>query len=162
MIQRIVLLWMASILVGCAIQKRAVSEVFLLRHAEKQQDVADPGLTTAGFSRAARVAKQLQNQEIGYVFSTDYRRTRETAQVIADRFGLTVTIYDARQPQLLVDRVTRTVGSIVVVGHSNTIPDLVDRLGGQSGSAIDESEYDRLYRLRRGAVVATELLSSDI
>lgn len=120
--------------------------VFVARHAEKVAEGDDPPLSAAGQARAVALAELLEEAGIGAVHSSDFRRTLETAAPLAGRLGLPVLLYDPAEPQPLLDRLLRDGGRHLVIGHSNTAPELVERLGGDGGTAIDEhSEYDRLY-----------------
>lgn len=127
--------------------------VFLVRHAEKTTGAGgepgrDPGLTEAGHRRARVLAEMLAIAGITGVHSTDYRRTRETARPFAEARGLEVETYDARDPAALVSQLRQSPGRHLVVGHSNTAPELVAMLGGEPGPPIEEKcEYDRLYVL---------------
>lgn len=120
--------------------------VFLVRHAEKVDDSRDPELSEVGRQRALELVKILGSAKIDYIHSSDYIRTRKTAEPIARSYGITTEIYDAGDLESLVQKLRKYGGTHLVVGHSNTTPSVVDLLGGDSGSAIDEaSEYDRLY-----------------
>ena len=120
--------------------------VFLVRHAEKTDVGRDPELTEAGKERALELAKILRSAKIEYIHSSDYIRTRDTAEPTAQELGLTTEIYDPRDLELLVQKLRDTGGTHLVVGHSNTTPSMVDLLGGDPGTEINEkSEYDRLY-----------------
>ena len=82
------------------------------------------------------------------VYSTDTHRTRQTAAPVAEQRSLEIELYDKDDLELLAMKIRRAPGRYLVVGHSNTTPDLVTRLGGDPGGAIDEaSEFDRLYVL---------------
>lgn len=119
---------------------------FLARHAEKQLDKEDPGLNNAGRARAAQLADLLADAGLTAVYSTDYRRTRETAQPLAARLGLEVRLYDPAGPGPLLDALRAEGGRYLLIGHSNTVPEMVERLGGEPSGEIDEEgEYDRLY-----------------
>lgn len=121
------------------------STVFLVRHAEKILDVTNPRLSPDGLIRAHKLAAVLTDAGIGQIHSTDFHRTRETGAPLAQKLGLDVTLYDPNNPQQLVTRL-RAGGKHLVIGHSNTIPELVELLGGEGGAAINEPhEYDRLY-----------------
>lgn len=123
------------------------SRVFIVRHAEKAAGT-DPGLTAAGTARAQALAEELAGSGITRVFSTDTRRTRETAGPLAERLGLDVEIYDPADPAALVADVRATGGTVLVVGHSNTIGELAAGFGADAGAQVNEdAEYDRLYAI---------------
>lgn len=120
--------------------------VFLVRHGEKLDKTKDPQLSSAGRARAAELANTLRDADIQHVHSSNYARTRDTAAPAAKEFGTTVQYYDPRKLPLLVEKLLTTGGRHLVVGHSNTTPELVNLLGGQATPDIDEAtEYDRLY-----------------
>ena len=150
-------LLLASVLTGCPTDQEAgfssptASQeplvVFLVRHAEKEIDgSSDPELTAEGADRAAALAALLHSAEIEYVHSSDYTRTRDTAAPTAIDHDLSVKLYDAGDMAALAEELFATGGRHLVVGHSNTTPPMVTRLGGDPGPPIDEQdEYDRLY-----------------
>ena len=120
--------------------------VFLVRHAEKETTGSDPELAPAGVERAATLATVLRSAELEHIHSSDYIRTRDTAAPTAADQGLDVQLYDAGDLVALAEELIVTGGRHLVVGHSNTTPSLVTRLGGDPGEAIVEhTEYDRLY-----------------
>lgn len=138
------------------------SFIYLVRHAEKKAVGKDPALTPQGQARAQNIATILQKAGIGSIFSSSTTRTRQTAAALAKRNGLTVQEYDPGMPQALVDTVKALDGAVLIVGHSDTLPELVRRLGGEPGAAIADNEFDRLYQLIRGANggMTTVLLTS--
>lgn len=134
---------------------------FLVRHAEKAGDESDPPLSHAGQHRARQLADLLQDAAITAIYSSDYNRTRATASPLAAALGLEVKIYDPSGLQDFANELVKQKGRILVVGHSNTTPELSQRLGGDPGTDIDEeAEYDRLYLLTRQAdgTVSTVLM----
>jgi phosphohistidine phosphatase SixA len=123
------------------------SAIYVVRHAEKAAGGKDPELTAEGQARAQNIATILQKAGIAHVFSTPFARTRQTAQALAQRSNLAIETYDPRAPEALVGKVKTLDGAVLVVGHSNTVPELVRLFGGAPGADIPESEYDRLYQL---------------
>jgi broad specificity phosphatase PhoE len=122
--------------------------IYIVRHAEKGTEGKDPDLTADGKLRARNIATILQHAGVMHVFSTPTARTRETAQPLAERAGVTVQEYDPRAPQALVDKVRALDGAVLVVGHSNTVPALVRLFGGaESEKEMPETEYTRVYQL---------------
>lgn len=137
--------------------KIGLHKVYLVRHAEKQAG-EDPSLTAAGEARAAELADLLVDQGLAQIHSTNYKRTLETAAPLAARTGLEVVLYDPRDLDRFAGELRASVGVHLVVGHSNTTPQLATALGGDPGGEIDETaEYDRLYviDLSSGAVVSS-------
>ena len=121
-------------------------QVFLVRHAEKTADKNDPALTAEGQARAETLASMLADAGLTHIHSSDYKRTRDTAAPLAARLGLEVQIYDPRDLPAMAAQLKSQSGRHLVVGHSNTTPQLTELLGGEGGTPITEAtEYDRLY-----------------
>ena len=136
------------------------ARIFLVRHAGKRTGGKDPGLGGAGRLRAQELAGLLNEAGIGHIYSTDFARTRDTAAPLASRLGLAVTIYDWDEMDALATELIEPGRISLVVGHSDTTPELVGFLGGDPGEPIDEAEeYDRLYvvTVAAGGAVTTEL-----
>jgi len=132
---------------------------YLVRHAEKTKDKKDPALTEAGTRRAQDLALRLKGVPVTKIYSSDYKRTRDTAAPIAAATSLEVVIYDPRDLEGFSKSLLTETGHIVVVGHSNTTPELSGFLGGDSGEPIVEAtEYDRLYILKRQTKVITSTI----
>ena len=137
----------AMLLLGACSQAVPSSDaVFLVRHAEKTVEKNDPGLTQAGKARALALANRLGGEGITHIHSSDYIRTRDTAEPLAVKLGLEIQIYDPRDLPAMAAKLKMEPGRHLVVGHSNTTPPLVELLGGDGGTPIVEAtEYDRLY-----------------
>jgi broad specificity phosphatase PhoE len=137
------------------------SVVYLVRHGEKAAG-KDPELTAQGQLRAQNIATTLQRAGIGAIFSTPTTRTLQTAQPLAQRLKLPVQQYAPDAPKALVEKVKALRGAVLVVGHSNTLSELVTLFGGAPGAEIADDEYDRLYQLINGAdgKVTTVMLTS--
>ncbi|NGP75901.1 histidine phosphatase family protein [Balneolaceae bacterium YR4-1] len=120
----------------------------LVRHAEKvDTDDSDPALSEEGISRALRLDAHLRHTELSAIYSTPFLRTRSTVQPVADTHGLPILDYDPFSGDLIEELETsQRGGTILIVGHSNTIPDLVNRLLDSSDmEQLEESEYDKLF-----------------
>lgn len=133
--------------------EEAPTVIYLVRHAEKMDagtasDPKNPPLTDGGVRRANALVPLLADAEVTGIYSTDYLRTRQTVQPLADELDIEMETYDpARLAEFARELRTRP-GRFVVSGHSNTTPALVELLGGDPGAPIDEPrEYDRLYVL---------------
>ncbi|MFN6964732.1 MAG: SixA phosphatase family protein [Pyrinomonadaceae bacterium] len=141
--------------------------ILLVRHAEKDTsesvDQNDPPLTDAGRARAERLLAILKRYKVGTVYSTDFRRTRETAGPVARRRGLNVETYDAKKPDELIDRIMKSkTKRFLIVGHSNTVPGLANLLLKKKVFAnLDDAEHGVIWlvRIKNGAVVKTQVLT---
>lgn len=127
--------------------------VVVVRHADKGSEPAsDPALSPAGQLRAAALAAALESAHITSIITTPYRRTRETALPLARRLGL--------QPQVVAPRsgesaeahvaevaalVRKQSGQVLVVGHSNTVPAIVQALGGPRMLELCESSFGQAF-----------------
>jgi len=121
--------------------------VYLVRHAEKAGSAGDVPLTPAGEQRAGDLAELLAGAGIRAILTTDCVRTRDTAAPLAEELGIEPVLYDPDELARAAERVRELPGPVLVVGHSDTTPHLVELLGGDAGPPIHEAEYDRLYRL---------------
>jgi 2,3-bisphosphoglycerate-dependent phosphoglycerate mutase len=128
--------------------------IILLRHAEKDTSTAgstamqaNPPLSIAGEQRAARLPELLKNYSPDMVFSTDYTRTRSTVTPLAKKFSRDILVYDPRKLPDLVKQLQDLQGkTVVVVGHSNTTPVLVNLLIGESKYPnMDDSVYNQYW-----------------
>ncbi|HEY5804187.1 MAG TPA: phosphoglycerate mutase family protein [Lysobacter sp.] len=141
-----------ALLGACATAPPPVTTFILVRHAEKVPDGSkDPELTAAGLARADALAVRLADMPLAAVYSTAYRRTQQTAAPTARGHSLAVTTYDAKATaQELSSRLQREHPgrSVLVVGHSNTIPGIAAALCSCAVAEMSEAEYDRLTTVR--------------
>lgn len=123
----------------------------IVRHAEKgENDARDPSLSEAGKQRAQSLARLLDSAPVTAAYATGYQRTQQTAQPVAKSHGIVATIYDAQLPASVFASTLRAShhgGTVLVVGHSNTVPEIVAALSGTVVPPIADDEFDRLYRI---------------
>ena len=122
---------------------------YLIRHTDKvvtDKKDRDPDLTKKGYARAENWAKVLSDVKFDFVYSTNYKRTIETAKPTAKANNLEIKLYD---PRKIFDEEFQknTKGkTVLVVGHSNTTPFFANKILGENKySEIDESNYTNLY-----------------
>ena len=120
-------------------------KLYLIRHAEKQSDGSkDPALTEQGKARAQKLSAWLSSRNIEDIWSSDYKRTRETAKPLAESLGKTVHKYDPRKLEQFSDTLLQDQHTALIVGHSNTTPELAQLLCNCVIESMEETEYDRL------------------
>lgn len=154
-------------LVGCA-RPAPETVVIVVRHAEKStSDPKDPDLSQAGQERAQALADVLAGARVDAIYATQFRRTQQTAAPLAAKLGLTVQSrpIDIDEPasyptELAVHLRSLAGKTVLVVGHSNTVPDIVAALTGIKVPPIGDSEYTRLYVVRLPAEGPARLIAA--
>ena len=139
----------------------AQQTIFVVRHAERADagqpagaapmvtPATDPPLSAAGHERAARLAAMLRSANVRYIFSTEFLRTRQTAAPLAQARHLEIIAVPSKEPEALLTQVRGVTGNVLIVGHSNTIPDLLARLGIKDEITIADTEHDNLFVIVR-------------
>lgn len=123
----------------------AAEVIYVIRHLQKAAVGDDPALTPEGAAGAGSLANILAERGIRAVFATPTRRAIQTATPLAVRLGLPVKRYDPANTTALIEEARGIPGNILVVGHSNTVPDLVELFGGDRPSALTEQDYGTIY-----------------
>lgn len=125
---------------------------YISRHGEKAGGGgSDPSLTPEGERQAAALGDYLKGKNIGAVYSTNYLRTKATAKPTADEHHLPVRLYGATASGALVDSLkAANKKNVLIVGHSNTVDDLVNRFVGTNAvTDLPDSEYGTLFVVRK-------------
>ena len=131
---------------ACAYQPDSDFTLYLVRHAEKKTDEGkDPGLTNAGNFRAHQLAELFQYRDIERIWSTDYKRTRETVIPTASRLKIEFNLYDPRELPTFAKQLLEDGDNALIAGHSNTTPELTRLLCHCEINDMDELEYDLLF-----------------
>ena len=119
--------------------------IVLVRHADRASSADDSLLSKAGEQRAQCLASTLKDANLGAVFATDVRRTQQTAAPVATEFHIETRIIPKADTAELLTQLKHNGGKpVLVVGHSDTLPDIVQRLGAGPIPRFGEREYDRM------------------
>ena len=143
----------AFLLVAFAPPALAQEVVFVVRHAERADTAApgmskgieDPPLSAEGEARAKRLAGMLRGADVKQVFASQFKRTQLTAQPLATAEHLEITIVTAKDIDALVQKLRTAKGASLVVGHSDTVPQILKALGAKDDVKISDNEYDNLF-----------------
>lgn len=127
--------------------------IFLVRHAERADTApgtsptmaADPDLSDAGRARAESLATALKDAKITAIYATGFKRTQQTAAPLAKALGLTVTIVTSKSAPELVERLKTSKGNVLVVGHSNTVPEILKAMGVTAPVTIGDNDFDNMF-----------------
>ena len=124
----------------------AAPVVFIVRHADKAGTGGkDPDLSVQGQKRADALAHILKDSQITSVFVTEFKRTQETAAPAAREAHVSPTVVSANDIGALVEKLRALNGNALVVGHGNTIPDLLKALGIATPVSIPEDDYTEIF-----------------
>jgi broad specificity phosphatase PhoE len=119
--------------------------IFLVRHAEKTSQEPDALLSEAGHKRAECLASTLQDAGIKAIFTSEIPRTQQTAEPLAGQLKLQPVVVPKQELKSLVRMLRSHTGqNLLVVGHSDTLPEIIQKLGGGKVT-IGDSEYDKLF-----------------
>jgi 2,3-bisphosphoglycerate-dependent phosphoglycerate mutase len=136
-----------------------VTTVFLVRHAEKATTPPeDPPLTEAGNLRSQQLARLLEQAGIKAIYTSQFLRTKQTAEPLAKSLGITPTLVPLKMNPSnpreisqqsfkdIIEKIHERAGdAALVVGHSNTVPEVIKMLGADKAVAIDEREFNNLF-----------------
>lgn len=151
-----------ALITGCAtagppqpepIPVEGSTTVYLVRHAEKDlradPNAVDPAISSAGQERAEALAARLGSAGIKAIITSQFRRTMETADPLAIAIGVTPEVVragwktDADSARAVVSR--HKGEKVLIVGHSKTLPVIIEALGGPRIADICENQYSNLF-----------------
>ncbi len=139
-----------------AVVSASTTTVFVMRHAEKASEPADdPPLSLAGELRAERLAQffgaATEGTAIDGIVVSDTRRSQDTARPLAAKLGIPVVVVKGGNPR---DVARRALGEfsgrhVLIIGHSNTVPGIVEALSGQAVPPMSDADYGTMYVIAR-------------
>lgn len=133
------------------------SPTYVMRHLHTPEGVPDPDLTEEGRRVAARLSDWFGGKRLAAIYVSDFKRTRQTAAPLARRLGLTPKIYDPRDTPALLAAVLGEAGPVLIVGHSNTVPGVVEALGAARPAPLSHPDFGDLWIVERGAAERIDL-----
>ncbi len=154
---RLIILLLSVVLFSCS------NTIYVVRHAEKASGIdmatmktsTDPPLTIEGEERALALKQLLGSKNVKHIFSTNTLRTTSTARPLKELYlGMPIQIYSSRpdSTNAFIQKVKAIKkGDVLIVGHSNTVDDIVNKIAGSTlvPGDLKDSEYDNLFILKR-------------
>lgn len=136
----------------------AAQTIVVVRHAERADAVAgaapsmstDPDLSDAGRARAESLAAALRDAKITAIYTSQYKRTQQTAAPLAQALKIQPVVVPAADMPALIEKLKAGGGNALVVGHSNTVGQVIAGLGVSETIAVGDAEYDNLFVVVRG------------
>ena len=119
--------------------------VILIRHGERLATPGDPHLSAAGKARAMLLLHVLDQANVSAIYTSEFIRTKETAEPLATKLGLS-PIEATEAPHIKQNILMNHAGeTVLVVGHSDTVPEVIELLGDNSGHQIQDHEFDNMF-----------------
>lgn len=143
---KIALATFALFLTQFVLAQNKTTTYYLIRHAEKTDSSKNPDLSAIGLERAANWSRIFSEIPFDAVYSTDYKRTLQTATPTAEKNKKEIILYNPQSINL-PDFKKETAGkTVLIVGHSNTIPAFANQLIGKKAYAdIEDTTFGNLY-----------------
>lgn len=137
---------------ACAIAQPPSGQtaIYVVRHLNTPAGERDPDLLPEGRRTAEALAAWFPRGELPRaIYVSDFKRTRQTAAPLAARLHLTPIVYDPADTPTLVARIRAEPGVVLIVGHSNTVPDIVEQLGGTRPGPMVHEDFGDIWRVGR-------------
>lgn len=135
-------------LAGCAtVSGRPAPNIYVMRHLHTPAGVPNAQLTIEGRAAAERLADWLKRDPPRTILVSDTDRARDTAAPTAARYQSAILVYDPRDTPALVAQILAAQGTVLVVGHSNTVPDIVAGLGGPRPAPLVHENFGDIWRV---------------
>lgn len=153
---RILIALLLALLPATAFAEPAAQPVYVLRHLNTPAGEPDPDLLPEGRAAAIALADLMETDRFQgagrpvAIYVSDFKRTRQTAAPTAARLALNLTVYDPRDTAGLIARVRAETGPVLIVGHSNTVPDIVAALGGERPAPLSHPDFGDLWVVAPG------------
>ena len=131
-------------------QENKPTTIIFVRHAEKAAVTGDdPPLSEAGIKRAAALRHVLEKSGVSAIYATQYQRTKQTVEPLAQALKIPITQIDAKSTEILVAQIREKHrgATVVVAGHSNTVPAIIKALGAAEAPAIADDVFDNFFVL---------------
>ena len=153
---RLLIALLLALLPASALAQPAAHPVYVMRHLNTPAGEPDPDLLPEGRAAAIALADLMETDQFQgagrpvAIYVSDFKRTRQTAAPLAARLALNVTVYDPRDTAGLLARVRAETGPVLIVGHSNTVPDIVAALGGLRPAPLTHPDFGDLWIVEAG------------
>lgn len=132
--------------------------IYVTRHYDTPAGAADPDLTPQGRARADQLASWFYGRTLKAIYVSDFKRTRQTAAPVAAAVGVTPETYDPKDTKAIVARAKAAGGPVLIIGHSNTVPDIVEQLGGKRPGELRHEDFGDLWTVHGGTAEREKIM----
>lgn len=144
-----IMIAMLLVLGGCSAARQASvnPDIYVMRHLHTPAGVPDPDLTSEGHRTALQLVNWFKRDRPAVIYVSSPKRSQQTAAPLARSLGITMKIYDPADTPALVLAVSRETRTVLIVGHSNTVPNIIERLGGQRPAPLVHEDFGDIWRI---------------
>ncbi len=135
----------------------AGAQTYVMRHLDTPAGERDPDLLPAGRAAAQTLVRWFRGKRLTAIYVSDFKRTRQTAAALYSARRLEPKTYDPADTPALLARVRAERGPVLIVGHSNTVPDIVEALGAPRPAALSHPDFGDIWTVKKGRAVRTKL-----
>ncbi|WP_422058221.1 SixA phosphatase family protein [Sphingomonas sp.] len=138
---------------ACSLALPAVAgepTTYVVRHFDTPRGEKDPDLLPQGAARAQALAQWFRGKRLCAILVTQYQRTRQTAAPTAAGRSIAIQSYDAADTAGAVARAKASACPVLIVGHSNTVPDIVEQLGGARPDDLSHADFGDVWTVADG------------
>ena len=128
---------------------------YVMRHLHTPAGATDPDLTAEGQHYAVAVSDWFRRDPPDVIYVSSPKRAQQTAAPLAARLKLTPKIYDPKDTAALIAAVKAERGTVLIVGHSNTVPDIVEQLGGTRPAPLVHEDFGDIWHIAGPEPVTT-------
>jgi phosphohistidine phosphatase SixA len=125
--------------------------LLLVRHAEKLDTSKDSAISAAGEARAQALVARLHDANISAIYATDLKRTQQTVKPLADALHLEIKVHEAKDTPGLVALLKKEQGTVLVAGHSNSLPEIAQAFGCKI--EVSDDQFDGLFVVGEGTCI---------
>ena len=137
------------------------STFYVMRHLHTPEGATDPDLTQEGQGMAQLLADRFPGEPPATIFVSTTKRAQQTAAPLAARLGITLILYDPRDTPALIAEALKEPPPVLIVGHSNTVPDIVAALGGERPAPLVHEDFGDLWTISGSPRVTTRTRPAD-
>jgi phosphohistidine phosphatase SixA len=133
-----------------------VATTYVMRHLDTPAGERDPDLTDTGKARADALVRWFKGKRLTAIYVTPFKRTAQSVAALAAARRLTPKVYGPAAGAELIAAVRAERGPVLIVGHSNTVPDIVEQLGGARPAPLSHPDFGDVWTIEaRGTTRAT-------
>lgn len=144
-----IIIALALTLAGCASAQHnsAPPDLYIMRHLNTPAGATDPDLTSEGQRSALLLVKWFKRDRPAVIYVSSTKRAQQSAAPLARSLKITPKIYNPADTPALVAAVSAETRNVLVVGHSNTVPDIIQRLGGQRPAPLVHEDFGDIWKI---------------